>query len=250
MSLSNPLQGHFEYTEYFHMPWVWNRDMKRVLMLGLGGGSTQRSFQHYYTNTLAETVELDPAVVEVARKYFGVVETPKLKIYIQDGRMFLRRSTEHYDAILMDAYTTTRYGSSVPPHLTTKEFFELASKHLTTNGVLASNVIGTLRGRQADIVGAIYRTLKEVFPQVYAFPAGTSQNVVLVATKSPVRFDYRRFQREGTALVRAGTVKLPTFTLRLGSFQSTPPRTAALSPILTDDHAPVESLMSQTAPAN
>src|SRR5262245_11524046 len=44
MSLTNSLRGHFEYTEYFHMPWIWNTNMKQVLMIGLGGGSTQRSY--------------------------------------------------------------------------------------------------------------------------------------------------------------------------------------------------------------
>src|SRR5262249_22578460 len=52
MSIANPLTGHFEYTEYFHTPWLWNHDIRRVLMMGLGGGSTQRSFQHYYTNVM------------------------------------------------------------------------------------------------------------------------------------------------------------------------------------------------------
>jgi len=235
MSLSNPLQGHFECTEFFHMPWVWNRDLKRVLMLGLGGGSVQRAYQHYYTNTLVETVEIDPMVVQVARKYFGVVESPQHKIYTQDGRVFLFRTAERYDAIIMDAYTTTRYGSSVPPHMTTKEFFELASSRLTTNGVMAYNVIGTLRGGGADIVGAIYRTMRAVFPQVYVFQAGTSMNVVFVATKSSMPFDYARVQREGSALLRGGTVKLPTFSLRLRAFQSAPPASASHSPVLTDD---------------
>ena len=40
MSLQNPLQGHFEYTEYFHMPWLWNRQLTNVLMIGLGGASS------------------------------------------------------------------------------------------------------------------------------------------------------------------------------------------------------------------
>src|SRR5882757_2569361 len=44
MSLQNPLQGHFEYTEFFHMPWLWNTQMTNVLMVGLGGASTQRAF--------------------------------------------------------------------------------------------------------------------------------------------------------------------------------------------------------------
>src|SRR5947199_7273368 len=90
MLLANRLRGHFEYTEYFHMPWLWNHEIKRVLMIGLGGGSTQRSYQYYYTNVMVETVELDPMVVTVAKKYFGVTETPLHKIRNEDGRVFLR----------------------------------------------------------------------------------------------------------------------------------------------------------------
>jgi spermidine synthase len=248
MSLANPLQGHFEYTEYFQVPWIWNPDMKRALMVGLGGGSTQRAYQHYYTNVMVDTVELDPVVVTAAKKYFGVTETPRHKIHTEDGRIFLRRATNTYDAIIMDAYTTTRYGSSIPPHLTTREFFSIASDRLSTNGVLAYNVIGQVRGWRADFVGALYRTMKEVFPQVYLFPASESLNVVFVGTKSAAVFDAARVTREGVALVRNGTVKLPTFQARLRSFVNVPPATAARSPLLTDDRAPVESLVGGERP--
>jgi spermidine synthase len=243
MSLADPLQGHFEYIEYFHTPWVWNRDIRRVLMVGLGGGSVQRAFQHYYTNVTSETVEIDPVVIKVAREYFKVQETPALKIHNQDGRVFLNRTSDKYDLILMDAYTTSRYGSSIPPHLTTKEFFALAGAHLTTNGVLAYNVIGQMQGWRTDFVGAMYRTMKEVFPQVYAFPAESSMNIVLVATKSPERFDSTRVQRESADLVRTQKVKLPTFAKRVRMFENAAPASAAKSPVLTDDRAPVESLL-------
>jgi spermidine synthase len=243
MSLANPLQGHFEYTEYFHTPWVWNRDIRRVLMLGLGGGSSHRSYQHYYTNVMVETVEIDPVVVKVAREYFKVKETPTLKIHNQDGRMFLNRTSETYDVIILDAYTKSRYGSSIPPHLTTKEFFTLADSHLSTNGVLAYNVIGDIQDSRPEIVGALYRTLKEIFPQVYAFPASTSMNVVLVATKSAVPFDYARVQREGAVLTQTRKVTMPTFGARLKVCRNAPPRSAGVSPVLTDDRAPVETLM-------
>jgi spermidine synthase len=246
MSLADPLQGHFEYTEYFHTPWVWNRDIQRVLMVGLGGGSTQRSYQHYYTNVTVDTVEIDPVVIDVAKKYFGVTETPRHKIYNLDGRVFLKRTTNQYDVVLMDAYTWTRYGSSIPPHLTTKEFFALASQRMTTNGVLAYNVIGQIQGWKADIVGGIYHTMKEIFPQVYLFPAKSSMNVVFVATKSARPLDLASVERNGAVLVRSKIVQLPTFEDRLLSFVNTPPPAAARSPVLTDEHAPVESLMQNT----
>ena len=243
MNRDNPLQGHFEYTEYFHMPWLWNTNIKRVLMIGLGGGSTQRSYQHYYTNVMVDSVELDPEVVKVAKSYFRVTETPTHRIHLQDGRIFLRRTTHIYDVILMDAYSTTRYGSSIPPHLTTKEFFTIARNHLSTNGVMAYNIIGTVKHWNADFVGGLFRTMREVFPQVYLFPAAESQNVVLVATKSAERFDAARVQKEGGALVRNKVVMLPTFTRRLQSFVNTTPPSASRSPVLTDDRARVEGLL-------
>jgi spermidine synthase len=238
-----PTLGHFEYTEYFHMPWLWNTNLKRVLMIGLGGGSTQRSYQHYYTNVFVDTVEIDPVVVTVAKDFFFVRESPTHKIHVNDGRVFLRRTTNLYDVVLMDAYATTRYGSSVPPHLTTKEFFTILRNHLTTNGVLAYNIIGQMRGWNEEFVGTIYRTIKEVFPQVYFFPAQETQNVVLVATRSAEAFDATRVQTQGQALVRNKRVTLPTFGARLPSFQNIPPPASTRAVVLTDDRAGVEGLL-------
>jgi spermidine synthase len=243
MSLADPLMGHFEYTEYFQMPFVWNPDIKTVLMAGLGGGSTQRAYQHYFTNVMVDTVEIDPAVVEVAEKYFHVTNTPTLRIHTNDARVFLRRSTNNYDVILMDAYATGRYGSSLPPQLTTKEFFTMANDHLTTNGVLGYNVIGQLTGSRENLVAALYHTMREVFPQVYLFPAEESQNIVFIATKSAEAVTWNMVQSEGRERIRSGAVTLPTFAARMRNFISRPPPSAADAKVLTDDYCPIESLM-------
>src|ERR1044071_891116 len=171
MSLQNPLQGHFEYTEYFHMPWLWNSQLTNVLMIGLGGASTQRAYQHTYPGVRVETAEIDPVVVRAAKDYFGLQESENQQVHVSDGRGFLRRGGGPYGAILGDAYRRNRYGSFIPYHLGTKALFALANERLAADGVLAYNVIGTLQGWQADIPGSVYRTMKEVFPQVYLFPA-------------------------------------------------------------------------------
>ena len=243
MSLTNPLTGHFEYTEYFQMPWLWNHDIKRVLMEGLGGGSTQRAYQHYFTNVMVDTVEIDPVVVEVAKKYFSVVETPKHKIHVNDGRVFMRQTTNTYDVILMDAYSTGRYGSSLPHQLVTKEFFTLARDHLTTNGVFAYNVIGQIQGFRQTLVGAMYRTMSEVFPHVYMFPAQTSQNIVFVCTKSDDIVSMSTLDQEARKLIESGVITMPTFLERVGAFVKIRPDSADTSPLLTDDYAPIDRLL-------
>jgi spermidine synthase len=242
MSIADPLRGHFEYTEYFHMPWLWNTNISSVLMLGLGGGSVQRSFAHYYPRLKLETVEIDPSVVRVAEGLFGYTESESQKIHVEDGRLFLRRTTGRYDLLILDAYVQGRYGPSIPQHLATKEFFELARDHLTTNGVVAYNVIGSLTSWHAEIVGAMYRTLKAVFPQVYLFPAQTSQNIVLIATKAELRADLNMLRPRAQLLSRTGRIALPGFTSRMERMQASPPPSAARSPVLTDDYAPVEGL--------
>ena len=93
MSMQDPLRGHFEYTEYFHMPLLWNSQLTNVLMIGLGAGTSQRAFEHYYPAVTVETVEIDPVVVRVARDYFKFTESARQKVHEADGRVFLRRST-------------------------------------------------------------------------------------------------------------------------------------------------------------
>jgi spermidine synthase len=236
MSVANPAQGHFEYTDYFHMPWLWNTQITSVVMIGLGGASTQRAFERYYPNVTVETAEIDPLVVQVARQFFDFQESDRQKVQVSDGRVFLRRSTARRDLIILDAYVQGRYGSSIPQHLATQEFFELVRDRLTTNGIVAYNVIGSLNDWHAEIVGAIYRTLKKVFPQVYFFPAKTSRNIVLLATRAAVKPDVNALRQRAALLVGTGRITMPGFLQRLEQFQSMPP------PNLTDDYAPVEGL--------
>ncbi len=243
--IANPLLGHFEYTDYFQMPLLWNPKAKRVLVMGLGGGSTQRAFQNFYPTVQVDTVELDPAVAKVAKDWFGVGETKTHKIHISDGRGYLRRNKDRkYEAIMMDAYSSNTYGSFIPYHLATKEFFQLAAEDLTANGVLAYNVIGTYQDWRADIVGSMYRTMKEVFPHVYHFPASDSKNIVLVGVKAKTGGLTSATLKSRVALLQRAQPKLPGhFGQRLGRIRASAPPSAAKSPILTDEHAPINRLL-------
>jgi spermidine synthase len=247
ISLADPFLGHFEYTKLFHMIWLWNPSITNILMMGLGAGTTQRTFQRYYPEVVTETVELDPMVLEVAKGFFQFQESTNLLVQIEDGRVFLKRSQKQYDAIIMDAYTANRYGSFIPYQLATKEFFKLANDHLSTNGVLAYNVIGSLQGFRADILGSIYKTMKTVFPQVYLFPAKDTLNVVLIASKHAQPCTSAMLQQRAALFAAGRKPLLPNFMDRLKSFRTEPPPSFSQSPLLTDDYAPVDGLLSTAA---
>ena len=239
MWIANPLRGHFEYTEYFQMPLLWSPRAKRVLMMGLGGGSIVRAYQHDYPGIHVDTVELDPVVAKVAKQFFHVKETAKHKIHFQDGRQFLRlnRRTK-YDAIMLDAYTSNQFGTHIPFHLATKEFFALAAEDLTKDGALVFNVIGTYDKWHSDVVGAIYQTLKAVFPHVYHFPASDTRNIVMVATKDTKALTPGTLAEKVQALRKVHPDLPKNFGPRLKRIRSKAPACAKGAGILTDDFAP------------
>jgi spermidine synthase len=244
MSLRDPLQGHFEYTEFFHLAWLWNERITNVLMIGLGGGSVPRAFQHFYPKVMVECVELDPKVIKVARDFFSFKESPTCKVIQGDGRVHLRRSRKKYDLIIMDAYTAGRYGSSIPYSLVTKEFFALASDHLSDNGLMAYNVIATLRGaKKLDVVAALHHTVNVVFPQVYRFYAASSRNVVLFATRSAKSMSLSDLETQARELARRKVVTLPGLPTHLRSFQTPPLEPGDRPLILSDDFAPLDGML-------
>jgi spermidine synthase len=242
MSLQDARQGHFEYTEYFHLAWLWNRRLTQVLMIGLGGASAQRAFEHYYPEVIIETAEIDPVVRRVAKEFFGLKESPRQNVYVEDGRVCLARTQNRYDLIVLDAYTRNRYGCFIPYHLATREFFELAFEHLKPEGVLAYNVVTAAQGQHGPMLGAVYQSLKAVFPQVYWFPARESRNIVLLATKSDELLSRTELLQRGAEMVRTGFVTLPSWSWRAQVCQTNPPAAAAGAKVLTDDFAPVERL--------
>ena len=107
----------------------------------------------YPKDVTVDVVEIDPVVIDVAKKYFNVSSgsgdgdndyDSRLHIYNEDAREFLSKNQEKkYDIIILDAYSK----NYVPFHLMTLEYYSLLYKHLSTpNGVVVSNQIGSLEG--------------------------------------------------------------------------------------------------------
>jgi len=239
----HPLEGHFEYTLYFQMPWIWNPDIQRVLMVGLGGGTAQARFAHDVPGVDITTVELDPMVVTVARQYFGFQVSDQQKVRVEDGRVYLRRTREVFDLIVMDAYTSQRYGSSLPQHLATQEFFELARSRLRPNGVLCYNVMGDWKGAESRLVAALHNTLKTTFPHVYFFPVPESKNVILVAPTLERRLSFSDMNARGAVVTRDKKITFPGFRRRIYEVKTQAAYGMDKAPVLTDDHAPIEGLI-------
>jgi predicted membrane-bound spermidine synthase len=125
-------------------------------------------------------VDLDPAVLRVARDYFGLKDQPRIKLVAEDARWFLAQSKERYDVIAVDLYVT----GTIPFFTATVEFFALARSRLTEKGVLLINVLSRRRGEEH--IEPFVRTLQAAFPSVYAASFG---NYLLIATNAPTEYE-------------------------------------------------------------
>ena len=87
-----------------------------MLLIGLGGAAIPKFLARHYPDIELHIVEIDPDVVQVARKYFSFQPTERMKVFVADGRLFLTQTQERYDVILLDAYSS----DTIPFHLTTR----------------------------------------------------------------------------------------------------------------------------------
>jgi len=244
MSIANPYTGHFEYIDYFFQAFVLNPDIQNTLMLGLGGGSAPKLMQLYFPQVNVDVVEIDPVVYDVAKEYFYFKPSEKTLVTIQDARVFLRRTDKIFDLIIMDAYTSNKYGSYIPFHLATREFFEVVDSHLSDDGIFAFNIIGQVYGERKEVVAALYRTLSERFTNLYIFPAITSENVVIIASKNPKRLSKSEWSAAASSLIYSGAVGLyPQYTARASNLANIVPPNWERAQLLTDDYAPIDGLL-------
>src|SRR5690348_3921671 len=207
--------------------------VKRVGIIGLAAGTIARQFTAVYGPVPIDGVEIDPAIVDVGRRYFDMRE-PNLHVYEDDGRTFMRATHNTYDVVAIDAFQQPY----IPFQLTTKEFFEEIRAHLSPTGVVVLNTGHTRTDYR--LAQAFINTLSSVFPSVYAFDVPDTFNTEIVATNSPTTL----------ATFRDNLTRAPADSLlsRVAAEVIPVARVARPDPggiVFTDDQAPVEQLTDQ-----
>jgi spermidine synthase len=223
---------------------AFKTNAERVLVVGLGGGSIPKKYHKEFPAMAIDVAEIDPEVIEVAKKHFSFKETPTLRAYAQDGRLFITRTKLRYDIILLDAY----FRDAVPFHLTTREFFATAGQKLSPDGVVVINLIGAVTGPRGRITRSVAKTLGGIFPQVYIFatrrPQNVSldsiQNVIVVATRDSRRLETQEILKRAAAIGR-DLFPRPLSDVTAAYYDGKLPDGDV--PLLTDDYAPTDNLL-------
>ena len=100
--------------------------------------------QIYFPQAQIDVIEIDDAVVKVAKEYFQFNESQNMRVFVGDGRPFIKRAGlrgEKYDYIVLDAFS----GDYIPEHMLTREFLEEVKAIMTDESVLVANTFSTSR---------------------------------------------------------------------------------------------------------
>jgi spermidine synthase len=185
---------------------------KRVLVIGFGTGSTMGTAS-LFPGAEVHGVEIDKNVLEFS-KWFAtwnhdVLSRSNTKMFIQDGRTFLKWSKSAYDVIIMEPMSPLQAGVV---NLYSREFYELALSHLKENGLLVQwlplHLIGPEDAR------SITHTFRQVFPEFSVWNSFLTRIVLLVGSRESITLDKNYFD----ILMRSDEIKQIAGEMKVNSF--------------------------------
>jgi spermidine synthase len=226
------------YTRIMNAALLYPPSLRHVLMIGLGAGSVSTYLGRAMPELRIDAVELDPGVVTAGRKYFGLRETDKVRFIESDGRVYLNRSKDPYDLIILDAFRDL----GVPFHLLTREFYDLVKARLAPGGAVVSNVAANTKLYVSTIA-----TLRAMFAtvDVYAdWKEAEEAQSIAVAMPGP-RPSADELTRRAAALQEQYHFRYPPGDFVAGRVTD---ENADGGEVLTDDFAPVNLYETQPLP--
>lgn len=164
--------------EAVHFALLENRNPEKVLLIGGGVGGLLEEVLKYPVKRV-DYVELDPVIIEMARKYLpakdsGYLDRSEVHIINEDGRFYVKRTDQTYDCVIInlgDPYTAQLN------RFYTVDFFKEVDRILSKGGVVSfgltssENYIGE---ELRDYLRSVYLSVREVFPDVFIVPGDTA----------------------------------------------------------------------------
>lgn len=187
-----------------YLPALLAQDPKDVLVVGLGSGMTAGATAAVPSVEHVTIAEIEPKVLGVARTFAAynhdVLDNPKVRVVINDGRNFLMTTPQKFDVITADPIHPWFQGAG---YLYASEYFALAAAHLRPGGVIAQWLpIYELTPRD---LASVVRTFQLHFPHTMMWLE--HYDAVIVGSATPFRIDEAQLDRRIADPVIAGDLR-------------------------------------------
>jgi predicted membrane-bound spermidine synthase len=165
---------------------------QKALVIGLGTGSSSGWLADVNSITQVDTVEIEPAMLEVAKRSApvnrDVLKNKKVNIIIDDAREVLLTNRENYDIIFSEPSNPYRAGVA---SLYTQEFYATVAKRLSPNGYFSQWVQGYEVDTQT--IKIIYSTLASVFPVVETWETKMN-DLLFICSMTEIDYSVKRLR--------------------------------------------------------
>jgi spermidine synthase len=206
MRIARPYDLELSYTRsmmafLLFMP----RRPKKVLLIGLGGGSLAKFMYRALPAARVKAVELSAQVVAIARQYFYVpVNEPRLEVIVGDGAQYVAREDVSADLVVVDGYGAEAQAEE----LGRREFYRACNARLSANGMLVVN----LWGGDKEFT-TLLRRIEDAFPGgTLCLPAERPGNVIVFGFKNPPGpLPWHKITARAEALEREIGLEYPRF---------------------------------------
>ncbi len=207
MRLDDPWALDFAYTRLAMAFLLFHPDPRRILLLGLGGGSLAKFCHRQLPTADLTTVEIDEDVIALRDEFLVPPDGPLFHVVHDDAARFVAREGG-FDAIVLDCFDPDGYSPSVM----TREFFLDAKEALAKRGVLVSNLVGKKEERvaQLDLVRAAFGD------NIVLLPDKEDGNLVVFVFRDP-NFEprWRWMAAEAPAMKARYGLDFPRFAKKL-----------------------------------
>ncbi|MCE9595626.1 MAG: fused MFS/spermidine synthase [Planctomycetes bacterium] len=232
-----------------HLPMFFARETRSVLVIGHGSGITAGSAMLHEVER-GDVVEISRGVLEsdtlFAESNHHVLTDPRVRVWQEDGRTFMRTAPWTYDVIVSEPSNPWIAGIA---GLFTRECFEEAKARLAPGGVLC---VWFHEYEQSDAsIQLVLRSIAAVFLHATLFEVLLDGDVVVLASNEPLEPDFARMEaRFERPEIRRDLARLHAYDLAtLFLFHAIPEsrfaELAGSGPINTDDHQRLESMAAK-----
>ena len=217
MLLHAPLRLALSYTRAMLSALLLIDIPKRILIIGLGGGSMAKFLFHHFPQSHIDAVEYRENVMKLAHAYFQLPQDSRLTTHIQDAGDFVYctdpAAYNEYDLILVDAYDAEDMSFAVSG----QHFYQACQQRLSPTGVLATN----LWANGSINIKDTFKALKKSFSgSIFQLPITEKDNVIAIASNQTINYrQLRPMEARAKNLETQMNIEFPAFLRTLKSIK-------------------------------
>lgn len=130
-------KGNLPYINYFLIPYLMNKNIKDVLLIGLGSGIIINQFFKIFEKIKSiDIVDIEEYIFPLAQKYFDFQLSDKMNFYLQDALIYLKSAKKKYDLIIVDVAGN----EGIDERFYSEEYLNLIKSKLKSTGIFISNL--------------------------------------------------------------------------------------------------------------